>query len=189
MKHQIILLKIVTIILNIVCCKPDCKEGGTRYAEDLYKPDFTALFPYNGKQDLNFLKNGKDTITFYNLGFEDGYNYTYTDEDCTRKVPLQYKKIKFTDSLSGTSFELLNFINENFTTRFSLKLNEKVLFEDGTSGFILLWPPYTSIDIGKNHYDTLVYNYNKDGDYFYYKTYKMGMIKFKINNDVFELIP
>ena len=74
MKHQITFLTIVTIILNVVCCKPDCKEGGTRYAEDLYKPYFAALFPYAVKQDIRFLKNGTDTILFYNQGYESGYN-------------------------------------------------------------------------------------------------------------------
>lgn len=188
MIKKLTLLTITAFTLCITNCTPNCKEGGIAPAEELYKPDFVALFPYEGNQNLDFIKNRKDTITFYNLGFEDGFNYSYTQEDCTRKVPLQYKKLKFIDSISGTTIELLNFINENYTTRFSLKLNEKVLFENGTSGFILLWPPYTSIDIGKNHYDTLVYNSNNEGDYFYFKTYKTGMIKFKINNDVFELI-
>jgi hypothetical protein len=189
MRHKITLLIIATIILNVVCCKPDCKEGGTRYAEDLYKPYFAALFPYAVKQDIRFLKNGTDTILFYNQGYESGYNYTFTQEDCPQKVPLEFKKLLFYDSLEGNTFYLYNYKNESFYSKFTVNINNKNIYDGGVGDIIILSTPYNSVKIGQNQYDTLSYIINNDGDYFYYKTYKTGMIKFKINNDVFELIP
>lgn len=188
MKHKIKFLTIAIIIINMVCCTPDCKEGGTAPAEELYKPDFKALFPYDENQNLRFLKNGKDTLTFYSQGYKTGYNYTFTQEDCSRKVPLEYKKIKFIESISGTTIELQNFIKENFTPRFTVTIDTKSFYDGGVGVFLDLTPPYLSIKIGNINYNTLIYKtYNSD--YLYYKALQNGLIKFKTNNNTFELIP
>lgn len=188
MKHKIKFLTIATIILNVVCCKPDCKEGGTAPANDLPKDDIGYLFPYGENQNLKFLKNEKDTIVFYNLGYKSGYNYTFTQEDCTRKVPLEFKSLMFYDSLEGNNFLLYHFINENFADRFTIAINKNTIYDGSVISFLILTPPYLSLKIGNNIYDTLIYKTN-DSDYLYYKNSQYGLIKFKTNNNIFELIP
>jgi hypothetical protein len=82
---------------------------------------------------------------------------------------------------------MANYESSNYYTEFMVIINDKILFQDEISEFIILTAPYISLDIGKNHYDTLTYSSNND-NYFYYKTYTTGMVKFKIDNDVFELL-
>jgi hypothetical protein len=64
-----------------------------------------------------------------------------------------------------------------------------VIFEENVGDYIVLTPPYISLKIGNIQYDTLVYKINDIGDYLYYKTIRYGLIKFKTNNNTFELIP
>ena len=190
MKHQIILLTIVTIILNVVCCKPECKKDGIAPTEALPKRYFNALFPYGDNQNLNYLKNGKDTVIFYGQGYKSGYNYTFTQEDCTRKIPLEFKSLMFYDSLGHNFFNLYNYENEYLHTNFRLIFNDINVYDDNVSDFIGLIEPYISLKVNGITYDSLKYFENETKThFFYFKTYKMGMIKFKINNDVFELIP
>jgi len=189
MKHQIILLTIVTIILNVVCCKPDCKEGGIDPVEDLPEDFKGYLFPYGEIQNLKFLKNGKDTIVFYNQGYKSGYNYTFTQEDCTRKVPLEFKSLMFHDSLEGHNILLYYFLNQNFYEQYTITIDERIMFDGHPVEIVHKTPPYISIDINNIHYDTLAYKTNEYGDYLYYKTIQYGLLKFKINNNIFELIP
>ena len=189
MKHKIKFLTIATIIINMVCCTPDCKEGGIATPENLSKKYIGYLFPYGANQNLKYLKNGKDTILFYNQGYKSGYNFTFTQEDCTRKVPLEFKSLLFFDSLSKSSIELYLYINQYSHSDFKINFNDKVIFEENVGDFIILTPPYISLKIGDIRYDTLAYKINAVGDYLYYKTIQYGLIKFKTNNNTFEIIP
>ncbi|MFZ4796244.1 MAG: hypothetical protein ACOYMA_02050 [Bacteroidia bacterium] len=190
MKQKLIILKLATIILSVVCCTPECKKDGVAPAEELPKRYFDALFPYAEKQNMKFLKNGTDTLIFLNLGYKSGNNYTYTQEDCTRKIPLEYKSLLFYDSLQGNSFNLYNYENQYMHTNFRLNFNDIVVYDDNVSDFIGLIEPYVSLKINNITYDSLKYFENAARThFFYYKTYKTGMIKFKIDTNIFELIP
>ena len=186
MKTQTALIIIFSIIL-LPRCTPDCEKNAMGSPQNLPKTYFGALFPYKGDEKLKFLKNGKDTVIFYNLGFTDGYNYITSQTDCPTKIPLQYKTMTFIDSIGNNYFKMANYESSNYYTEFMVIINDKILFQDEISEFIILTAPYISLDIGKNHYDTLTYSSNND-NYFYYKTYTTGMVKFKIDNDVFELL-
>jgi hypothetical protein len=186
MKIQTALIIIFSIIL-LPRCTPDCEKNAMGSPQNLPKTYFGALFPYKGDEKLKFLKNGKDTVIFYNLGFTDGYNYITSQTDCPTKIPLQYKTMTFIDSIGNNYFKMANYESSNYYTEFMVIINDKILFQDEISEFIILTAPYISLDIGKNHYDTLTYSSNND-NYFYYKTYTTGMVKFKIDNDVFELL-
>lgn len=186
MKIQTALIIIFSIIL-LPRCTPDCEKNAMGSPQNLPKAYFGALFPYKGDEKLKFLKNGKDTLIFYNLGFTDGYNYITSQTDCPTRIPLQYKTMTFIDSIGNNYFKMVNYESSNYYTEFMVIINDKILFQDEISEFIILTAPYISLDIGKNHYDTLTYSSNND-NYFYYKTYTTGMVKFKIHNDVFELL-
>ena len=69
-----------------------------------------------------------------------------------------------------------------------LKLNNQYLYQGTTNSFIVLYEPYKSVTINNRKYDTLTYVEN-NSSYAYYKTYTTGMVKFKIDNNVFELVP
>lgn len=186
MKKQTALIIIFSIIL-LPRCTPDCEKNAMGSPQNLPKTYFSALFPYKGDEKLKFLKNGKDTVIFYNLGFTDGYNYITSQTDCPTKIPLQYKTMTFIDSLEGNYFKLFYYVTEISNVIFSVSVNGKNLYNENFFDFIILIPPYISLDIATNHYDTLTYS-SKNGNYFYYKTYRIGMIKFKIDSNVFELL-
>jgi hypothetical protein len=72
MKHKITLLTIAAILMYFISCKDDCKPNAIGSPENLDKIDLAALFPYKGDEKLKFLKNGKDTVIFNNLGLTEG---------------------------------------------------------------------------------------------------------------------
>jgi hypothetical protein len=188
MKHKITLLTIAAIILSIISCKDDCKPNTVGSEQKLSTQRILTLFPYKGDEKLKFLKNGTDTVIFHNLGFVNGHNYTTSQTDCPYQIPHQYKSMTFIDSAGNNSFQLLNYVSSGFYNYFALSLNNIIIFNDASISFILLDPPYNSVVIDRKKYDTLTYvSYNNS--YAYYKTYSTGMIKFKIDSNIFELIP
>lgn len=188
MKKQITLLTIATIISSFISCKDDCKPNTIGNAEKLSKIDLAALFPYKGNEKLKFLKNGKDTVIFSSSGFDDGYNYITSQTDCPYQIPLQYKSMTFIDSISNYKFQIVNYISTGYYYFFRLGINNNIIYDDGSTSFIILNPPYKSLTINNIKYDTLTY-VEKNSNYAYYKTYTTGMVKFKTDNNVFELIP
>jgi hypothetical protein len=188
MKHKITLLTIAAIIICFISCKDDCNPNKVGSEEKLSSQRVLILFPYNGKEKLRFLKDGKDTVIFSNLGIVNGYNYITSQTDCPYQVPLQYKSMTFIDSISNNKFQLVNYISSDKYNYFSLFINNHNIFNDASISFILLDPPYKSVIINNIKYDTLTY-VEKNSNYAYYKTYTTGMVKFKTDSNVFELIP
>lgn len=186
MKIQTALI-ILIMLLATFSCKDDCKPNSVGSAEKLAKDDINALFPYKGNEKLTFLKNGKDTVIFSNIGFADGYNYMTSQTDCPYQIPLQYKSLTFIDSIGNNRFQLVNYRNTFYGNDFMLKLNNQYLYQGTTNSFIVLYEPYKSVTINNKKYDTLTYVEN-NSSYAFYKTYTTGMVKFKIDNDVFELL-
>jgi hypothetical protein len=133
------------------------------------------------------LKNGTDTVIFSNTGFIDGYNYVTSQTDCPYQIKLQYKSMTFIDSIGNNKFQLVNYISSGYYNYFALFLNNNNVFNDASISFILLDPPYKSVTIDNRKYDTLTYVENNN-NYAYYKTYTTGMVKFKIDNNIFELL-
>lgn len=93
----------------------------------------------------------------------------------------------FIDSIGSNRFQLINYRNTFYGNDFMVKVNNQILFNDASISFILLDPPYKSVTINNRKYDTLTYVENNN-NYAYYKTYTTGMVKFKIDNNVFELL-
>jgi hypothetical protein len=186
MKIQTALI-ILIMLLATFSCKDDCKPNSVGSAEKLSKLGLSALFPYKGDEKLKFLKNGIDTVLFNSIGFVDGYNYITSQTDCPYQIPLQYKSMTFIDSISSNKFQLINYRNSYYGNDFILKLNNQNVFNDAYISFLLLDPPYKSVTINNRKYDTLTYVENNN-NYAYYKTFTTGMVKFKIDNDVFELL-
>jgi hypothetical protein len=94
----------------------------------------------------------------------------------------------FIDSISNNRFQIVNYVSSSYYKYFSLLINNYNLFNDASISFILLYPPYKSVTINNIKYDTLTY-VEDNNNYAYYKTYTTGMVKFKTDNNVFELIP
>lgn len=69
-----------------------------------------------------------------------------------------------------------------------VKINNKITYDGHINGIDNLHAPYTSLVINSIKYDTLAYK-ESGAFYFYFKPYKKGMLKFKSDNDIFELIP
>ena len=186
MKTQTALI-IPIILLTILSCKDDCNPKVIGSPENLDKIDLAALFPYKGDEKLTFLKNGKDTVIFNNLGLTEGYKYITSQTDCPYQIPLQYRSMTFIDSISNNRFQIVNYVSSSYYKYFSLLINNYNLFNYASISFILLDPPYKSVTINNRKYDTLTYVENNN-NYAYYKTYTTGMVKFKIDNNVFELL-
>lgn len=186
MKTQTALI-IPIILLAILSCKDDCNPNSVGQPKTLAKDDINALFPYKENEKLTFLKNGKDTVTFNSLGIVDGYKYITSQTDCPYQIPLQYKSMTFIDSIGNNRFQLVNYISTGYYYFFQLGINNNIIYDDGSTSFIIHNPPYKSVTINNRKYDTLTYAENNN-NYAYYKTYTTGMVKFKIDNNVFELL-
>jgi hypothetical protein len=186
MKTQTALV-IPIILLTILSCKDDCNPNSVGSEEKLSSQRVLTLFPYEGDEKLRFLKNGTDTVIFSNTGFIDGYNYVTSQTDCPYQIKLQYKSMTFIDSIGNNKFQLVNYISSGYYNYFALFLNNNNVFNDASISFILLDPPYKSVTIDNRKYDTLTYVENNN-NYAYYKTYTTGMVKFKIDNNIFELL-
>jgi hypothetical protein len=182
-----LIISIIIVLLAILSCKDDCNPNSVGSEEKLSSQRVLTLFPYEGDEKLRFLKNGTDTVIFSNTGFVDGYNYVTSQTDCPYQIKLQYKSMTFIDSVGNNKFQLVNYRNTFYGNDFMLKLNNQILFNDASISFILLDPPYKSVTINNRKYDTLTYVEN-NSSYAYYKTYTTGMVKFKIDNNVFELL-
>ncbi len=179
-KTYYLLLFFLSIIIG---CKKDCKEN-TQSAYTISSTNLNAILPYKGDEKINFLKNGVDTVSFYGQGKITIYQFTSTQEDCPTKIPLENKYLIFIDSVNGDSFLLQLYINSVFNTNFLIKINNSIV----GYGTEILDAPRDSVNINGVQYKNIVFveNVNK---FFYYQFAQKGMIKFKSNDDIFELIP
>jgi hypothetical protein len=175
---------LILITFTISSCKQDCKED-IQSPHTIYKPIVPSLIPYIGYEKLKFLHNNTDTLTFYGQGIKTDYNYSSTQDDCPSKIPLENKYLIFIDSTYYNSFLVQLYIASDLNTYFLFKINNNTIYN---GDFSIISKPYQSIDILGVKYDTISYK-EKQNNYLYYKTNSVGMLKFKTENDIFELIP
>jgi hypothetical protein len=182
---KIYYLILITVVIS--SCKQECKET-INSAMLVDKIDFNCIVPYNGYEKLKFLRNNTDTVIFYGQGIRSEYQYTTTQDDCPSKIPLENKYLIFVDSVFNNSFVLQLYVNYQAGTYCKVIINNKTIYNGYTSGIISLSIPYISLNVLGVKYDSLSY-LNSSDNYFYYKKCTLGMLKFKSNNDIFELIP
>jgi hypothetical protein len=168
-------------------CKRECKET-TNSAIPVDKIDFNCIIPYKGYERLKFLRNNTDTVIFYGQGIKSEYQYTSTQEDCPSKIPLENKYLIFLDSAYNNSFLVQMYITNTFSNYCLFKINNKIVYNGSNYYITNISPPFISLLINNIKYDTLAYQENTSS-YFYYNPCREGMLKFKSNNDIFELIP
>lgn len=175
------------ILLIIVACKRDCTKS-TDSIKTVSEGEFKLLFPYTGIQQLRFLKNKTDTITFYKSDLLTSYSYTSTQDDCPSSIPLEQKYLTFVDSVEGNSFILFNYVNSSFNNHFRIIINNQTIV-DGLSGdFVRPYPPVKSTKILGIKYDTVSSWQNNNYDSVVFKAQNGGLISFTSNKNNFEII-
>ncbi len=169
----------------IVACKRDCTQT-TKEPETIDKNVIAHILVYKGNEKLRFLKNGIDTVFFYGQGTRTEFQYTSAQEEtCPDKIPLENKYLVFLDSINRDNFLIQLNLNSEFSNCCLFKINDKILYN---GDFSIITKPYQSIDVLGTKYDSISYK-EKQNNYLYYKTNSVGMLKFKTENDIFELIP
>ena len=183
--------KTITYLLFIATIFYGCSkcEETTGRTETLDLDFQKLLFPYENYKSVKFLRNKKDTITFYNYGLQTTYNYTYTQEDCPTKIPLEQKYLQFIDSTYNNNFYLNYYINSSFYDDFAISINNKSYANGNSLGFIKTSNPPISVKILNKQYDTVTIVTNIFKDSLTFKKKKYGLIQFTNNGNLFELIP
>jgi hypothetical protein len=176
---------IICSLLLFACNK--CEETTDR-PKIVGRTDIPVLFPYDLSNKIKFLKNKKDTISFYNLGIQTSYNYTNTQAECPVKIPLEQKSMQLLDSNGGNSIGLYYYVNSAFSQDFSIVVNNTIVANSSTMSFAPTRPVLHTTILGK-YYDTIsVWTINFQ-DSVVFKTVNYGVLKYTSNGDLFELIP
>ena len=185
---KIITLTYLIIIITFFYACSKCEETTGR-TETLDLDFQKLLFPYENYKSVKFLRNKKDTIIFYNYGLQTNYNYTYTQEDCPTKIPLEQKFMQFADSLFGDNFYLNYYINSAFYDNFAISINNTIYTNENSIGFIKTSNTPVSVNILNKQYDTVTIISNVLKETLIFKKKKYGLLQFTNNGNLFELIP
>ena len=172
------------LMLIFIACKRDCTEA-TKNPETIGLSDEKAILTYNGNEKLLFLKNNIDTITFIGQGIKTEYQYTTTQEDCPEKIPLENKYIVFVDTLQNNNFLLQLYISSQHYNNCIIKINN-IIITNGLSNNIIDAPRKTINILGVDY--NYVVNIQNGNNEFWFQVAQKGLVKFKIDNDLFEII-
>ena len=180
---KIYYLLILTLIF--VSCKRDCQQS-TKDPETVGSTNEKQFLPYKGYEVFKFLKNNSDTINFYGQSLKTEYQYTYTQEGCSQKIPLENKYIKFLDkTIDSNGYLIQLYVTSTFSTNCIMKINDKTIYNNSVSSIpgspILL-------DVLGTKYDEIYYIGDSSAG-LYYQFSNKGVVKFKYYNNIYELIP
>jgi hypothetical protein len=167
------------IILIINACSKGCPDGAPT-EKNVDKTYLPYIIPYSDTSTRLFLKNGKDTLLFKSQGLKETYTTQGVAEVCD-KYKLQQYSLKMaasdTDYFEVSYFAIINGIPSFLYAANFSKMNE-VDFD------FLGW---RSISVLNNNYDSVAFNHNDYKDSVYSKS-KIGAIRIKTGNNVYELI-
>jgi hypothetical protein len=184
MKNIFTLLLLSTLF---AACSKNC-DSYTQVSktERVYAREY--FFPYEGKKYIQYLKNGTDTITFYNLGVEQSFNYMSDQNDaCPQNIALEDLRQVFLDSIYNDFFSIRVFKNTGLFEDASITINNKQM-AFGSTGDFSPPPPDREITIlGKKYINYTVWK-NQTDSVIFVATLN-GVLKFTNNNNTFELIP
>jgi len=136
------LLLLLTVNLLFAACSK-CPSGAeTLPPEILGPPGETGFFPNEKVPYLKYLKNSKDTITFYNLGIEQSFQKVSAQYDCETYINLERLRQVFYDSLNNDFFSLrLYKTNNPYTSYFSITINNQQMPNAHFGQFATAGPP------------------------------------------------
>lgn len=186
----------ITLLTSIFyTCNKDCENNNKTFY--VYSSDLPFIIPYTDTSRVKFIKNGTDTLTYISQGLKETYFEGYISNTqsggCGTNAKYERYSLKMQNS-NDEFFQITINSNHNGSDNVIININDKDIYEGlyGTNYYVYN-PPYltgellNSIKIN----NTLYTNVNKisfsSKDYILAKG-KLGIIKFSINDEIYELI-
>ena len=180
MKKLKLFTYLLFIILIINACSKGCPDGAPT-EKNVDKTYLPFIIPYSDTSTRLFLKNGKDTLLFKSQGLKETTEIQGAGGESCDTYKLQQYSLKMaasdTDYFEVSYFAIINGIPSFLYAANFSKMNE-VDFD------FLGW---RSISVLNNNYDSVAFNHNDYKDSVYSKS-KIGAIRIKTGNNVYELI-
>ena len=193
LNKQLCLTAVILIsVLLWSSCKKCSDSNGNTYNVD--QADLPYIIPYTDSSKVRFLKNGIDTLTFISQGLKNTYiSQNVPGDGCSQTDKLQQFSLKmkcneseFFEIINGPissdneiSIQINNTIFDNiFFVKNNLYDQNKTL----KNVFI------NNITIANTSYDSLTKISLKDTTTYFLFKGKIGMLKYRLNNNIYELI-
>ncbi len=189
-------LCLAAVILICVLLWSSCKKcsDGTGNTYNVDQAELPYIIPYSDTSKVRFLKNGIDTLTFISQGLKNTYiSQNVPGDGCSQTDKLQQFSLKmkcneseFFEIINGPissdneiSIQINNTIFDNiFFVKNNLYDQNKTL----KNVFI------NNITIANTSYDSLTKISLKDTTTYFLFKGKIGMLKYRLNNNIYELI-
>lgn len=177
-------------ILTFNSCKDDCVNDKD-IIMDLYPQNIAKVMPYTGNETLRFLKNKSDTISFVGEGRKTSYSREQTQSPCIEFEQLQNMNVSFhsskNDETIGYDYYVMSRAFSN-AAMVDVNYNRKLVGTYDNIYFFTNQRPEIKKDTACGvPYDSVSKFTHKLGNL----TFKpgFGIIKFTINDNMYELIP
>lgn len=191
-KQLCLIILFLLSIVNSNCNKCPDSDSGNTY--NVNQADLPYIIPYTDSSKVRFLKNGTDTLTFTSQGLKQTYiSQTVPDDGCSHVDKLQQFSLKmkcneseFFEIINGpisSDDEITILVNNTiFNNMFFVRNN--IYDQNKTLKDVFI----NNITILNTSYDSLTNITLKDTtNYFLFKG-KIGMLKYRLNNNTYELI-
>ena len=183
---KLIYLALLTSIFY--ACSKDCENNNKTFY--IYSSDLPYIIPYSDSSKVRFLKNGIDTLTYISQGlketFADGYISNTQTGGCGTNSKYQRKSLKML-CLNSEFFQVTQYANNAGADKVKIEINNYSLDDRLTNQYISNYPPLLSCVANNIKYDSIAIFSLNEKDTFIFKP-RIGIVKMKINNSLYEII-